>query len=808
MPIQAVCPACRAAYQLAEQQRGKKVRCKQCDAVFVVAEVSARPTAVRRDTSVTRPATPARANAPRSAAPRPAPARAKRAEDDDVVEARGTKSGSNPLPWILGCAMIGGGLLLLLGGGGTLAYFMLRDKPAEVANKDSSVPPQNAPPKAEQPFNAPPAVKIPPPGQLAENIPVQGQPVPPPTNPPPAKDPAPPPAVEDKPSDPPPARDNNRRLSGEGRDRVKRATVYLRVTMPDGSKASGTGFFGSKEARNIILTNAHVVGMLSPESSRPQAIEVFVNSGQDDEWKTTARVLGVDRSSDLAVLDIGTPPRPVPEPLTVKSASVLRELDEVYVFGFPFGEQLGKEITIRPSSVSSLRKKGGVLDRVQVNGGMDPGNSGGPVVDNSGDVVGVAVSGIPGRAINFAIPGERIHVVLDGRISGLSFHQPYFADDNTVVVPTVVDMIDPRNLIKEVGLDVWTGNAPPDPKSAHRPPAVAQPEPKPGDSPHLYFKLTYLAPEGKADLKLPELPPGKVYWQQPKWINAKGQTHWASANLLRLPTEPVSRKPANLVLRYPQGATRDVDLTIDNTFKTSSDDDSETFRIHTVAGFREKVEATGADGSRLTLRYRVPPKRDLIEPGGKSRPSGLLQQIKNDLPKMITTVQVDRLGNIRQQFIDQRPLLPLRRTNPQQIQLLNGFHEMIQHGLESLSVSLPASGTAKPLESWRAERQLPIDTPGKSELGKLDVTFTYLGVRKRNNRDEAVISMDGLVRGKSDAINGKATGRVLVDLATGQTVLAETTVKLQLDALLSEPGEGARKLRVMATIQFRMQRKL
>ncbi len=800
MPIQAVCPECRSVYQLADQQGGKKVRCKKCEAVFTVPEASERRTAVRADTRVAAPP-PARSGVKKPAPVKAAPPRARR-DDDDEPKA---KSGSSSLPLILGGAAVGFGLLVLLCGGGFAFWFLRDDKPAPLAQ---TTPPPiaqfDAPPKA-----GPPPVNPPNPGQPVTGQPISGQSVAPPSDPPPpVKDPTPtPPPVVEKPREKPAIRDKNRRLTDEERDRVKHATVYLRVTMSDGNRASGTGFFGSKDAKNIILTNAHVVGMLSPESMRPKAIEVFVNSGESNEWKTTARVLGVDRSSDLAVLDIGTPTKPVPEPLTVKSAGELRELDEVYVFGFPLGEQLGKEITIRPSSVSSLRKKGGALERVQVNGGMDPGNSGGPVVDNTGDVVGVAVSGIPGRAINFAIPGDRVHTILDGRISGLSFHQPYFLDDNKLVVPAVMDMIDPRNLIKEVGLEIWTGNKPANPSLAHRPPATSQPPSKPGDSARQYFKLVYLAPEGKADLTLPELPPGKIYYQQPRWINAKGETRWASANELRLPTQPVYRKPANLVLRYPQGATRDLDLTINSVFKVSDDEDADAFHIQTVAGFREKVEVSNASGSRLSLRYRALPRRDRILKGER-KPSGLLQQIKDDLPKMVTLVQLDRLGNITQQSLDPRPLFQLRRTNPQQVELLKGFHEMIQQGLESLSVSLPASGTAKPLDSWRAERNLPIDTPGKAESGKLDVTFTYMGVRKREGRDEAVISMDGIVHGKSDAVNGRATGRVLVDLATGQTLLAETTVKLQLDAILSEPGERDQKLRVLATIQFVMKRKL
>lgn len=792
MPIQTICSKCRTAYQLADQYAGKKVRCKKCEMVFVVAEAAPRQTAIRADTNVKPPQTPARSNVKPSTPPLVAPTRRKRDDTDDREEQADRKTGMNPLLWILGCAAVGFFLLTLLGGA-TLVYFLLRNNPAPVASTNPPAPINAQPPKLDQPFNRP-AVAPP------VNQPVQGQPVAVPNNPPPA--------IEDKPRDPAPTSEHNRRLSGDARDRVKRATVYLRVTTLDGNKASGTGFFGCKDTRNIVLTNAHVVGMLSPESSLPSAIEVIVNSGETNEWKTTARVLGVDRSSDLAVLDIGTPPHPLPEPLTIKSAAGLRELDEVYVFGFPFGEQLGKEITIRPSSVSSLRKKGNILDRVQVNGGMDPGNSGGPVVDNSGNVVGVAVSGIPGRAINFAIPGEYVRTILDGRISGLSFHQPYFSDDNKIIVPTVMEMIDPRNLIREVGLDIWKGNAPTNPTLGHRSTALSQPVALPGDSPHLYFKLKYLAPEGKDNLALPELSPDKVYWQQPRWINAKGETHWASASPLRLPSSPVSRKPANLVLRYPQGATRDLDLTIDSTFKVSNDDDSDTLHLRTLAGFREKVDRAGTGGSQLTLRYRVPPKRDLILPGNKTRPSGMLDQIKVDLPRVITTLQIDRLGNITQQSLNQQALLPLRRTKPQQVQMMQDFHEMIQQGLESLSVSLPASGTAKPLESWRAERLLPIDTPGKAETGKLEVTFIYLGVRKRANRDEAVLHMDGIVRGKGDAVNGKATGRALVDLATGQTLLAQMSVRLQLNALLSEPGEEPRKLRVMVTILFKMQRNL
>src|SRR5262249_21749758 len=152
----------------------------------------------------------------------------------------------------------------------------------------------------------------------------------------------------------------------EARQRVKKATVYIQVTMADGSVASGTGFFGVPDSPNLVMTNAHVVGMITPDSKPPREIEVRIHSVQPEEQRMSGRVLGVDRSSDLAVIEVDRNDG-LPTPLVVKSAKGLEELDKLYTFGFPLGERLGKEITIRDTSVSSLRKKNGALDRIQVN---------------------------------------------------------------------------------------------------------------------------------------------------------------------------------------------------------------------------------------------------------------------------------------------------------------------------------------------------------------------------------------------------------------------------------------------------------
>ncbi len=107
----------------------------------------------------------------------------------------------------------------------------------------------------------------------------------------------------------------------------------------------------------------------------------------------------------------------LPPPLEVVPADDLLETQAAYVFGFPLGSSLGRAITLNTSSVSSLRRNNaGVLQRVQVKGGMNPGNSGGPVVDGQGRVVGVAVSGIGRTPIKFAVPSEAVREMLAGRV--------------------------------------------------------------------------------------------------------------------------------------------------------------------------------------------------------------------------------------------------------------------------------------------------------------------------------------------------------------------------------------------------------
>jgi serine protease Do len=163
------------------------------------------------------------------------------------------------------------------------------------------------------------------------------------------------------------------------------------------------------------------VGMKKIDDPEP-LINLVVNSGQgEDEYRLDGEVVAVDGENDLAVirptlLEVGKR-TPVPEGLVVPKANTAKELDRLFVFGFPLGSTIGTEISIRPTQVTALRhdtttKK---LSKIQVEGGMTFGNSGGPVVDLKGNVVGVAVSGIKDANINFCVPGEILQQLLANR---------------------------------------------------------------------------------------------------------------------------------------------------------------------------------------------------------------------------------------------------------------------------------------------------------------------------------------------------------------------------------------------------------
>ncbi len=185
-------------------------------------------------------------------------------------------------------------------------------------------------------------------------------------------------------------------------------------------KAYGSAF--CIHPSGLFVTNEHVV-------SGSAAIRLVLDPAMKTQKVVKAHVLRLDHENDLAVLRAdGVKDFPA---LALGDSDGLVELVEVVACGFPFGKSLtfAKDdypaVSINKGAVTALRRKSGALHRIQVDVALNPGNSGGALLDLQGKVVGVVVSGVRGTAVNFIIPISDLKRVLDR--SELSFTAPKVA---------------------------------------------------------------------------------------------------------------------------------------------------------------------------------------------------------------------------------------------------------------------------------------------------------------------------------------------------------------------------------------------
>jgi S1-C subfamily serine protease len=192
-------------------------------------------------------------------------------------------------------------------------------------------------------------------------------------------------------------------------DRAERATALVDVNTSEG-RAFGSAFCISD--RGLFATDGHVVLGSTGE------IKLIIRPGEKDQRVSTAHVLGFDYDADLAVVQPDSP-GDVPT-LTLGNSDLVLPTQEVTAFGYPFGNMLALDkdaypsITVNSGKVTALRKEKGELALIQVDALVNPGNSGGPVMDSAGKVIGLVESGVPGAGLNFATPVARLKKMLDG----------------------------------------------------------------------------------------------------------------------------------------------------------------------------------------------------------------------------------------------------------------------------------------------------------------------------------------------------------------------------------------------------------
>ena len=178
------------------------------------------------------------------------------------------------------------------------------------------------------------------------------------------------------------------------------AVVHIGIRKANGQSGIGSGLVVASDG--LILTNSHVV-------SGAASIDVSLS----DHQRSAARLIGEDPHSDIAVLRTDAPLM-APALSFVDSKSI-----RVGQLAIAIGNPLGFEQTVTAGVVSavgrSLRSVTGRLidDVIQTDAALNPGNSGGPLVDSKGRVIGINTAVIRGaQGICFSVAGNTALYVL------------------------------------------------------------------------------------------------------------------------------------------------------------------------------------------------------------------------------------------------------------------------------------------------------------------------------------------------------------------------------------------------------------
>ena len=207
--------------------------------------------------------------------------------------------------------------------------------------------------------------------------------------------------------------------------------------LPDrGGGGSGSGFVVSDEG--FVVTNAHLV-----EGSKAVRVR-FGEPGEDES--VDARVVGVDPSTDIAVLKVDIDADKL-EPLPLGDSSKLKVGDPTIAIGNPFGF----DQTVTTGIVSALQRQipapnnFSIDDVIQTDASVNPGNSGGPLLDAAGRVIGVnsqiATGGTQGSVgIGFAVPVNTVKEVVPQLEEDGKIERPYIGVTTAPVADLARDL--------------------------------------------------------------------------------------------------------------------------------------------------------------------------------------------------------------------------------------------------------------------------------------------------------------------------------------------------------------------------------
>lgn len=200
--------------------------------------------------------------------------------------------------------------------------------------------------------------------------------------------------------------------------------------MPQGGQ--GSGFIIDEQGH--IITNNHVV-------EGATRVTVILHN----EIRLEATVVGTDRESDVALLQVDTEKLGKVEPLPLGDSDSIRPGQMAVALGSPFG--LDGSITIgvisgvgRSLSSSGRRPNPEII---QTDAAINPGNSGGPLLNSSGEVVGINTAiEVRSTGIGFAVPINTVKSLLPALLKGGEVKNPWLGISAVAISPEFAELLE------------------------------------------------------------------------------------------------------------------------------------------------------------------------------------------------------------------------------------------------------------------------------------------------------------------------------------------------------------------------------
>lgn len=198
--------------------------------------------------------------------------------------------------------------------------------------------------------------------------------------------------------------------------------IDLGVKITEGKAYSnrgiGSGFF--IDPRGYLVTNYHVISsQVDPEYEGISRL--YLKFGNDLERRVPAKVVGYDKSLDLALLKTEVPPSYI---FALGSSENLDIGDKIFAIGSP----VGLERTLTSGIVSAEgRQLFSIGTVMQIDAAVNNGNSGGPIIDQNGNVQAIVFAGmLQYEGLNFAIPVEYLESILPRLYEGNEVTHSWF----------------------------------------------------------------------------------------------------------------------------------------------------------------------------------------------------------------------------------------------------------------------------------------------------------------------------------------------------------------------------------------------